>query len=67
MEVISEAFGARDRGLFDHRPGHGAVNMGLKRLGAAVATSPESLDGTFSIGVFADVGTITPDISIQRG
>ena len=41
-------------------------NMGLKRIGAAVGyVSPENLDGTFSLGVFADMGTITPNISLE--
>lgn len=41
-------------------------NLGLKRIGAAVGyVSPENLDGTFSIGAFADMGTITPNISLE--
>lgn len=41
-------------------------DLGLKRIGAAVGyVSPENLDGTFSIGAFADMGTITPKISLE--
>lgn len=41
-------------------------NLGFKRIGAAVGyVSPEDLDGTFSIGAFADMGTITPKISLE--
>jgi opacity protein-like surface antigen len=41
-------------------------NLGLKAIGGAVGyVSPENLDGTFSLGVFADVGTITPNISLE--
>jgi len=38
-------------------------DIGLKRLGAMVGyVSPEDLDGTFGFGVFADLGTFTPNI-----
>ena len=41
-------------------------DLGLKRVGAAVGyVSPENLDGTFSIGAFADMGNITPTISLE--
>ena len=41
-------------------------NLGLKRLGVAVGyVSPEQLDGTFSVGAFADMGTLTPRISLE--
>jgi opacity protein-like surface antigen len=42
------------------------ADLGFKRLGAAVGfVSPENLDGTFTFGVFADAGTITPQISLE--
>lgn len=41
-------------------------DLGLKRLGGALGyVSPEDLDGTFSIGVFADHGTIAPNIALE--
>jgi opacity protein-like surface antigen len=41
-------------------------DLGFKSVGAAVGyVSPEDLDGTFSIGVFADHGTITPQIGLE--
>lgn len=42
------------------------ADLGFKRLGAAVGfVSPENLDGTFTFGVFADAGTITPNLSLE--
>lgn len=41
-------------------------DLGLKNLGLAVGfVSPENLDMTFSIGGFADWGTIAPDIGLE--
>ena len=41
-------------------------DFGLKGLGVAVGyVSPENLDGTFSIGAFADLGMITPNIGLE--
>lgn len=41
-------------------------DLGLKRIGAAVGfVDPEALGTTFSIGIFADHGTVTPAISIE--
>src|SRR5262245_30987389 len=41
-------------------------DMGFKRLGATVGyISPEDLDGTLGLGVFADLGTITPVIGLE--
>ncbi len=41
-------------------------DLGLKNVGVAVAyVSPEDLDGTFSIGVFANHGTIAPRIGLE--
>lgn len=41
-------------------------NIGLKRLGAAIGfVDPENLGTTFSLGVFADHGTLTPHISLE--
>jgi len=41
-------------------------DMGLKNLGVAVGfVSPESADGTFSIGGFADWGTLAPNIGLE--
>jgi hypothetical protein len=41
-------------------------DIGLKSIGAAVGyVSPEDLDGTFGLGVFADMGRITPDIGLE--
>jgi len=41
-------------------------NLGLKRLGVAVGfVDPEGLDGTFSLGVFANHGTVAPRIGLE--
>lgn len=41
-------------------------NLGLKNLGVAVGlVSPENVDATFSIGAFADWGTIAPRIGLE--
>lgn len=41
-------------------------DLGFKRMGAAVGfVSPEDMDGTFMIGVFADHGWITPAIGLE--
>jgi opacity protein-like surface antigen len=41
-------------------------DLGLKRVGAAIGfVDPENLGTTFSLGVFADHGTITPHISLE--
>ena len=39
-------------------------DIGLKRVGLMIGyVSPEDLDGTFSFGAFADLGTFTPNIA----
>jgi outer membrane protein W len=41
-------------------------NLGFKRVGAAVGfVNPENVDGTFSLGVFADHGTLAPRIGLE--
>jgi hypothetical protein len=46
--------------------GNPDVGLGLKSLGIAIGyVSPEDVDGTFSIGVFADHGRITPNIAVE--
>ncbi len=41
-------------------------DLGLKRLGVAVAfVSPQDLDGTFSVGIFANHGIVTPRIGLE--
>jgi opacity protein-like surface antigen len=41
-------------------------DLGLKRVGAAIGfVDPENLGTTFSLGVFADHGTVTPNISLE--
>jgi opacity protein-like surface antigen len=41
-------------------------DIGFKAIGGAVGfVSPENMDGTFSIGALADLGTITPDIGLE--
>jgi len=41
-------------------------DLGLKNVGVAVGfVSPEDLDGTFSLGVFADHGLITPRVGLE--
>lgn len=41
-------------------------DLGLKRVGAAIGfVNPENLGTTFSLGLFADHGTVTPNISIE--
>ena len=42
------------------------ADLGFKRVGVAVGyVSPENLDGTFSIGVMADHGTIAPRFGLE--
>ncbi len=41
-------------------------HFGLARLGGAVGyVSPENLDGTVGLGVFADLGRVTPEIGLE--
>jgi len=41
-------------------------NSGLKNIGFAVGiVSPEGLDATLGVGVFADVGAITPNVRVE--
>ena len=41
-------------------------DIGFKRLGASVGyISPEDLDGTLGLGIFADLGTISPVIGLE--
>ncbi|HET9326020.1 MAG TPA: outer membrane beta-barrel protein [Candidatus Eisenbacteria bacterium] len=41
-------------------------DLGMKSVGVAAGyVSPEDLDGTFSIGVFADHGTIVPNLGLE--
>lgn len=41
-------------------------DLGFKRLGVAVGfVSPENLNGTFSVGAFADHGTVAPHIGLE--
>ena len=41
-------------------------DLGLKRIGGAIGiVDPEGLGTTFSLGVFADHGTVTPNISLE--
>jgi len=41
-------------------------DLGLKRIGAAIGfVDPENLGTTFSLGVFADHGTMTPNIGLE--
>ena len=41
-------------------------DLGFKRLGASIGfVDPENLGSTFSLGVFADHGTVAPNISIE--
>jgi len=42
------------------------ANLGLRSVGASLAyVSPENLNGTFGVGVFADMGRITPEIALE--
>jgi len=44
----------------------GQSNIGFKSVGASVGyVSPEDLDGTLGLGVFADLGQVTPQISLE--
>lgn len=53
-------------GVLAAQPAMAQSDIGFKRLGGALGyVSPENLDGTFGLGVFADLGTITPDISLE--
>lgn len=41
-------------------------DIGLKGIGGAIGfVSPEHMDGTFSFGALADLGTITPNIKLE--
>lgn len=43
-----------------------ASDLGLNRFGGAIGfVDPENLGTTFSLGIFADHGTITPNISLE--
>lgn len=47
-------------------PAFAKAELGLQRLGGSIGyVSPEDLDGTFGLGVFADMGRITPEISLE--
>ena len=47
-------------------PAQHSTDLGLKAVGLALGfVSPENVDGTFSMGVFADCGKITPRIAIE--
>ena len=53
-------------GLMASQQAMAQSDIGFKRLGGAIGyVSPEDLDGTFGLGVFADLGTITPEISLE--
>lgn len=42
------------------------ADLGFKRIGGALGyVSPEDFDGTFTFGVFADMGTIMPQLSLE--
>lgn len=42
------------------------TDLGLKGVGAAIGfVSPEHLDGTFSFGALADLGTLAPNIKLE--
>ena len=42
------------------------ADMGLRSVGASLAyVSPEHVDGTLGVGVFADLGRITPEIELE--
>lgn len=44
----------------------GGSDFGFKAIGGALGyVSPEDIDGAFSIGAFADLGMITPDIGLE--
>lgn len=41
-------------------------DIGFKHAGVAIGyVSPENIDGTLGVGVFADLGTLTPVISLE--
>jgi opacity protein-like surface antigen len=53
-------------GLLVSQQAFAQSDLGFKRLGGSIGyVSPEDLDGTFGLGVFADMGTITPEISLE--
>lgn len=44
----------------------GQASIGFRSIGASVAyVSPENVNGTFGLGVFADLGRITPEIGLE--
>jgi opacity protein-like surface antigen len=47
-------------------PASAQSDFGLKRIGAAVAyVSPEDMDGTLGVGVFADLGKLAPRLALE--
>jgi len=53
-------------GLLSAQQAAAQSKIGLHAMGANVAfVSPENLDGAFGLGVFADLGRITPEIGLE--
>jgi len=53
-------------GLLSAQPAAAQSKIGLHAIGANAAfVSPENLDGAFGLGVFADLGRITPEIGLE--
>ena len=53
-------------GLLSAHQAMAQSNIGFRAIGANLAfVSPEDLDGTFGLGVFADLGQIAPNIGLE--
>jgi opacity protein-like surface antigen len=53
-------------GLLSAQQAMAQSNIGFRAIGANAAfVSPEDLDGTFGLGVFADLGQIAPNIGLE--
>ena len=53
-------------GLLSAQQAMAQSNIGLRAIGATAAfVSPENSDGTFGLGVFADLGQIAPHIGLE--
>jgi outer membrane protein W len=44
----------------------GGMELGLRAIGGSLGfVSPDNVDGTFTLGIFADCGRITPNIALE--
>jgi hypothetical protein len=53
-------------GLLSAQQAMAQAKLGFNAIGASAAfVSPQDLDGTFGLGVFADIGRISPNIGLE--